>query len=94
MEIKSGEKSTALDRAREASAAMRAAGIKPQKFDPIEAAKRNPKSRSLAIRAKCWDCQGAGADPGTRAGIAECPSTTCPLWSVRPYQAKASGDGA
>jgi hypothetical protein len=58
-----------------------------ERLDPIEKARRNPKSRALAIVAKCWDCVGADADPGTRDRIRTCTSrATCPLWPLRPYQ--------
>jgi hypothetical protein len=36
------------------------------RLDPIERARANPASRSLAIKAKCFDCVGCGADPGWR----------------------------
>lgn len=57
-----------------------------QRLDPIEKARRNPKSRKLAIAAKCWDCQGGGIDPGGVQRIRECLSPTCPLYPVRPYK--------
>lgn len=68
--------------------ALEAARLAPkgERLDPIEKARANPRSRSLAIRAKCWDCQGAGQDPGTLVRVRECPITACPLWNVRPYQ--------
>lgn len=78
--------STALDKAREAMAAKRAAGIAIERLDPISKAARSPRSLRLAITAKCWDCQGAGADPGTRERIATCCAISCPLHNVRPYQ--------
>lgn len=53
---------------------------------PAEVARENPKSKALAIWAKCWDCEGAGADPGWQRRVHSCVVTACPLWPVRPYQ--------
>jgi hypothetical protein len=77
---------TAIEKAQAALRAKREAGETVERLDPIERARRNPQSRALAIAAKCWDCQGAGADPGTRQRIGECSITRCPLHSVRPHQ--------
>jgi hypothetical protein len=45
--------------------------------------------RALAIKAKCWDCQGGDADTGVSRRIRECPMEgRCPLWSFRPYQVR------
>jgi hypothetical protein len=68
----------------------------PRYLDPIAKAKANPHSRTLAIRAKCWSCAGAGADGQkvTRVSIATCPVTVCPLHPVRPYQSKAPSDAS
>ncbi len=57
-----------------------------QKKDLIAKAKTNPNSRKQAIEAKCWDCMGAGADPGTRWQIGNCLCTDCPLYPFRPYK--------
>lgn len=38
-------------------------------------------SKALALKAKCLDCSGWQV-----AEIRDCPSVTCPLWRVRPYQ--------
>lgn len=40
------------------------------------------KSLRNAINAKCLDCTAC-----QRNQIKDCEITTCPLWSVRPYQA-------
>lgn len=61
-------------------------GATGERLTPLEKAARNPGSRSLAIRAKCWDCSGGDADPGVRARVRDCPSKTCPLWPLRPWQ--------
>lgn len=78
----------ALEAARKKREEMRANGETVERLDPIEKAARNPSSLRAAVNGKCWDCQGAGADPGTRRAIRECPATRCPLWNVRPYQSK------
>jgi len=75
-----------LEKAREAAAARRAAGLKVERLDPIEKAKRKPTSLRLAITAKCWDCQGGAADPNPRQRIGTCEVTRCPLHPVRPWQ--------
>ncbi len=83
---------SALDKAREASAAMRAAGVKVERLDPIEKAKRKPTSLRLAITAKCWDCQGGASDPAPRQRIGTCPVVKCPLHPVRPWQRDESDE--
>jgi hypothetical protein len=55
------------------------------RLDPIERARANPASRSLAIKAKCFDCVGCGADPGWRWQVGNC-TAVCPLTPFRPYQ--------
>lgn len=75
-----------LQRAREAAAARRAAGLTVERLDPIEKARRRPTSLRLAITAKCWDCQGGNSDPNPRGRIGSCEVTKCPLHPVRPWQ--------
>lgn len=77
---------TGLDRAREKAAEMRALGVKVERLDPMEKARRKPTSLRLAITAKCWDCQGGASDPAPRARIGACELTRCPLHPVRPWQ--------
>jgi len=65
--------------------------LAPKLRTPLDRLADKPRSLRACIDAKCWDCMGAGADPGTRRMIRECPcdgteSTLCPLWNVRPYQ--------
>ncbi len=57
-------------------------------YDPIERAKRNPKSLRAAIDGKCWDCQGRNADPAPRWRIGNCECADCTLYPVRPYQSR------
>lgn len=47
-------------------------------------------SRKASIQAMCLECQGY--EDGARKAIRDCPSVGCPLWSVRPYQAKDEDD--
>lgn len=60
-----------------------------ERLDPLEKAKRNPKSKALAIRAYCYDCCG-----GVKAEVTLCPSTNCPLWLHRPWQSNKQVDSA
>lgn len=57
-----------------------------ERLDPIEQARRKPKSLALAIKAQCWECIGSGADPNPRRTIRECRATGCPLLPLRPFQ--------
>jgi hypothetical protein len=41
--------------------------------------------RALAVKLKCLDCCC-----WQRIDVAACTATGCPLWHVRPYQAKAA----
>ena len=75
-----------IERAREARRAMFEQGIKPEHLDPVEKARRNPKSLRLAIDGKCWDCVGGDADPGPRQRVRDCNIKLCTLWPVRPWQ--------
>lgn len=58
---------------------------------PHEEALARPQSRVLAIRAKCWDCEGGDADPGWKQRVRDCVVPGCPLWHVRPYRGRGSG---
>lgn len=57
-----------------------------KEYDPIQRAKRSPKSLRAAVDAKCWDCQGRNADPAPRWRIGNCQVGQCSLYPVRPYQ--------
>ena len=85
-----GNGMTPLEKAQAVLNAKRKAGeLVVERLNPFEKARRNPKSKKLAIRAFCWQCQGEGNDPGTIDGIRDCPcEKTCPLWPHRPYQTK------
>jgi hypothetical protein len=82
----------ALVRAAAKRAELRAAGVTPERLDPIEKARRNPTSLRLAINAKCFDCEGGNSDPNVQRRIGTCASRECPLWTVRPYQELAAGE--
>ena len=75
-----------MRKAREALAARRQAGEAPEALSPTQQHVKNPKSRALAVAAKCYDCQGGDADPGWKWRIGNCVGTGCPLEPVRPYQ--------
>lgn len=79
-----------LELARSRTAELRAVGWTPERLDPIERARRNPKSLALAIAGKCWDCVGAGAEAGARDQIRDCSATQCPLRSVRPHAGRVT----
>ena len=66
--------------------------MKARRLNPYERALKNPNSRALAIRAKCWDCEGRGADPGWQQRVRTCVVEDCPLYHVRPYQPERSGE--
>jgi hypothetical protein len=68
----------------------RSDGPRRRRPNPLDEALAKPKSRVLAIRAKCWDCEGRGADPGWQRRVRECVVESCPLWHVRPYQGSES----
>lgn len=81
---------TPLQRAHERSRELRAAGIEIERLDPLEKARRNPRSLAAAVRGKCFDCVGGhNADHGHVRAVRECPAITCPLHPVRPWQRRA-----
>lgn len=84
--------STALEKAHEARRLAKEAGQTIVRLDPIEKAKKKPKSLRLAVNAKCWDCVGGTSDPGPRGRIRDCTVTRCPLHPVRPYQKGAEDE--
>ncbi len=77
-----------LDIARERAKELRESGVQIVRLDPIEKARANPRSKALAIKAMCWDCVGAGADPNPRGQVRTCQIIRCPLHPVRPWQGK------
>ena len=87
------QKLTGLQKAHLVNQAKRDAGIVVHTvvLDPIAKHFANPKSKTMAIRAKCFDCVGGDADLNPRGRIGNCPVVKCPLHTVRPYQHKAQG---
>jgi hypothetical protein len=65
---------------------MRAAGWKPVHRNPEEQAQANPGSLKAAIKAFCWGCVGADADPGAKFRVRDCTVTRCSLHPHRPWQ--------
>jgi len=76
-----------MQRGQEKMREMRAAGWKPVHLNPVEQAKANPNSMKAAIKAFCWLCEGADADPGTKVRVRDCAvGDKCPLHPHRPWQ--------
>ncbi|GBE49198.1 hypothetical protein BMS3Bbin13_00097 [bacterium BMS3Bbin13] len=82
-----------LERARRAMAERRAAGETIRHLSPIQKAIAKPKSRTLAIAANCYACQGGSADSGVKWRIGNCTvgplqenESGCALYGLRPYQ--------
>jgi len=50
-------------------------------LDPIEKAKKNPKSLRAAINAKCYECSCY-----ERIEVTKCTAKDCPLYDIRPWQ--------
>lgn len=59
------------------------------RLNPIERAKRNPRSKVMAIKAMCYHCVGGEQAVQTIRG---CTSTECPLYAHRPYQVGSVDD--
>lgn len=77
-----------IARMQAARKAAREAGVVGVRTNPIEKAKADPTSRSKAINAMCYDCQGRDGDPHYQWRIGNCPSKECPLYPLRPYRGK------
>jgi hypothetical protein len=71
---------------------LRAAGWKPVHRNPAEQAQANPNSLKAAIRAFCWTCVGADADPGAKFRVRDCTVASCSLHPHRPWQAVKGGE--
>ena len=58
----------------------------------IKKAKLNPQSKSIAIKAMCFQCMGGTEnelpDPGWKGAIKNCSAINCPLHGHRPYRGK------
>ena len=80
--------SDTLANARKRKAEIIAINGSIQRLNPLEKARQNPKSRKLAINAKCFECEGEDYDPGWTTRIRTCIIPNCPLHPLRPYQVK------
>jgi hypothetical protein len=67
-------------------AQMRADGIEVERLSPTEKALADPKSRSKAIRATCFECLGGEECPNVRREVGRCTAFDCALWHMRPYR--------
>lgn len=65
---------------------LRESGWKPVHRNPVEQAEANPKSVKAAVKAFCWTCVGADADPGAKFRVRDCTVTRCSLHPHRPWQ--------
>lgn len=73
---------------------MREAGWKPVHRNPVEQAQDKPGSMKAAIKAFCWICVGADADPGAKFRVRDCDvGPKCPLFPHRPWQNVKGGIG-
>lgn len=71
---------------------MREAGWKPVYRNPVEQAQDKPGSLKAAIKAHCWLCVGADADPGAKFRVRDCAvGPKCPLFPHRPWQSVKGG---
>ncbi len=82
-----------LERARRVMAERRAAGEMIRHLTPVQKSIAKPQSRTLAIAANCYTCQGGSADSGVRWRIGNCTvgplkedESGCALFALRPYQ--------
>lgn len=59
-----------------------------QRMSPAQRAQANPSSKSLAIHAFCYQCQGGRPDDADRqimARVRDCANEPCPLWPHRGW---------
>lgn len=82
---------SALDKARAAAAAKRAAGEASAPLTVVARAALKPTNRKLAIAAMCSRCLGGDETTTPIAAIRDCTAPTCPLYAVRPYQRRDGG---
>ena len=91
MEIQTGyvdKIANAEDRMATARAAKVNGIAKGPVLNAIERLAQKPLSKSLAIKAKCFECMGReGADSGWRRLVRDCTGRNCPLYAARPHQA-------
>ena len=63
---------------------MQGSGEGSKRKNPDERFLTDPKSKTKAIHAFCFQCMGR--DEGYRKHIRDCTSKNCPLYSFRPYK--------
>lgn len=81
------ERRTPLENAQVKLKEMRDAGWSPIHLDPVQQANASPNSLKKAIKAYCWVCVGADADPGAKQRVRDCSvGPKCPLFPHRPWQ--------
>ena len=73
-----------IEKAQEKLKEMKAKGLKPKRFDPIQKAKENKKSMRLAINAMCFDCMGRAST--YVKDVRECTAPNCPIYHFRPFK--------
>lgn len=59
--------------------------------NPLRQLRMNPRSKALAIKAKCAECVGCSyshLETGFKESISACSSYSCPLHLFRPYRPK------
>lgn len=61
----------------------------PESYCGVYRRAMNGKSLRAAVEALCAECCGYD-----REAIRTCPATACPLWCVRPWQLKRTGEVA
>ena len=80
---------TPIERAHQRRVEMKAEGIEIVRLTPEQKLAAKPNSMRLAVTCKCRDCMGGPEAGGNlRAEIRACTAPSCPLYAVRPYQAK------
>lgn len=80
--------SEALQKAAKRAAEMRESG-EMEILNPLQKSAKNPDSRALALKAKCFECVGGTLDASPdnwRNEIRHCSSKTCPLMPWRSYK--------
>lgn len=80
--------SEALQKAAKRAAEMREAG-EMEILNPLQKSAKNPDSRALALKAKCFECVGGTLESSPenwRNEIRNCTSRICPLLNLRPYK--------
>ena len=92
--VKKANWQAAIQKGQEKMREMREAGWKPVHRNPVEQAREKPNSTKAAIKAYCWLCNGADADPGAKYRVRDCTTgPRCPLYAHRPWQNIKGGIG-